>query len=238
MWLNPELRNLIPHYGLILILGSPGSGKSVLGYGILDQISRETRRKAYVHGIPLEKRKYLPRNFNLWQDLSVPPENGVILYDEAYLSFFARDALSKQNRLMAQFVGLIRHRNTLAIYITQEAGKLDIALRRGASLLLIKPLSQGQILQDRSEFRPILAEAQKEFRRVGEPFRCCYVKSGIGKGLFVENSNILPSFWSEELSRIYQGVPLGENRRRLPKEVRGPLFEFHSEPVEDIIVLG
>lgn len=122
--INPELKKHIPKSGLVLILGTLGSGKSVLGYSLIDAISRETNRKAYVHGFPWGKANLLPRSISTLRQGADLPEYSVVLLDEAYYYLYAREHYSQINKRFGRLAGLSRQKGILAIYISQEAGKL------------------------------------------------------------------------------------------------------------------
>jgi len=235
---SPELKKHIPESGLCLILGQLGSGKSALGYALVDEISRATNRKAYVHGFPRGKAHLLPRNISTLRE-NDPPEDSVVLFDEAYYTFYAREHYSQINKRMGRIAGLARQKGILCIYISQEAGKLDINIRRGAQVWLIKPLSTGQIYQDKPEIRGVLSRAAKEFGKLENPKAATYVISG-GNEFMIENSNNVPRFWTERLSRAYEGISVDEGKpsgsRKTTDDNWPPIQK--SKPLDDIIIIG
>lgn len=232
---SSELLRLIPPMGICLILGSEGSGKSNLGYGIAESL-KDSGRTIVVYGLPLEKAIYLPDWIKVCSSLDFPEES-IVLADEAYINWHSRGSMSSPNKFMDLFSGLVRQKDILAIYITQFSRKLDIGLVSSPRVLLIKQPSLLQMRLDRSELRPILTEATKAFKglentaparssarqlrnitqrmkefgadTVVSP-RCLiatYVVSDRFEGM-IENSNHSPSFWSEELSKAWKGVSL------------------------------
>ena len=234
-----KILRLVPPMGIALILGSEGSGKSNLGYGILESL-KDTGRKMLVYGLPLEKSIYLPDWLKICTTLDFPEES-IVLVDEAYISFHSRGSMSAVNKFMDIFSGLIRQKDILAIYISQFSRKLDIGLVSSPRVLLIKQPSLLQMRLDRSELRPILSDASTAFKgldilskskplpkqvaeiekRMGElgadtavnP-RCLvatYVVSDRFEGL-IDMSNSSPSFWSEGLSKAWKGVSLFEDQ--------------------------
>jgi len=235
---SPELKKHIPESGLCLILGQLGSGKSALGYALLDEISRASNRKAYVHGFPRGKAHLLPRNISTLRE-NDPPEDSVVLFDEAYYTFYAREHYSQINKRMGRIAGLARQKGILCIYISQEAGKLDINIRRGAQVWLIKPLSTGQIYQDKPEIRGVLSRAAKEFGKLETPQAATYVISG-GNEFMVASSNNVPRFWTERLSRAYEGVSVDEGRPSEGKKTTDDNWPpvQKSKPLDDIIIIG
>ena len=235
---SAKLRRLIPRMGIVLILGGEGSGKSNLGYGVLESL-RDTGRKLLVYGLPPEKSIYLPDWIRICPNLDIP-EGSVTLVDEAYIQFYSRGSMSSQNKFMDMFSGLVRQKDILAIYITQSSRKLDIGLVSAPRVLLIKQPSLLQMRLDRSELRPILADADRAFReleiksKVKEKPKqvveiekrmselgadtavnarlliATYVVSNRFEGL-IDNSNRSPSFWREELSRAFANVSMNED---------------------------
>lgn len=200
----------LPRQGLVLIIGSIGSGKSALAYAILEQCYKQWQKPSYVLNFPLEKRHLLPDYITPIQDDF--PENSVVLCDEAYLSYGSRESMSERNRFINTFTGLVRQKGILGIFVTQTARKLDIGIVSSAQVLLIKRPSMLQIKLDRSELRKILSEAMSCFRKSKvDSKKCVYCISDSFDG-FIENSNDTPSFWSEELSKLWAGIPLKESQ--------------------------
>lgn len=213
--LNLQLKALIPSEGLILILGDIRMGKSCLGYGILEAISNE--RPAYVYGLPQEKHHLLPACIKPIDTLEFP-EGSAVLCDEAYISFYSRQSFKDANKFMDLFAGIVGQKEILGIYITQLSRKLDIGIVSAAKLLLIKSPSLLQSKLDRSELRKILLEARNAFDYIIPPDgvdsddwerRATYAIAKRFEGI-IEESNTPPSFWTEELSRAYKGVPLSQ----------------------------
>lgn len=208
-----KLRAALPESGIALIVGSTGAGKSALAYSILEDLW--DTRHAFVYGLPLEKAHLLPDQIRLLTTLDFP-EGAAVLCDEAYLSFYARQSMSQQNRFMDTLSGLARQKDLLLLYITQSSRKLDIGLVEGAGVLLIKRPSLLQIKLDRGALRGLLSEAKVAFKRLRPPpgvsladyqRQSTYIVSEDFEGM-VEQSNGVPSFWSPELSKAWAGVPL------------------------------
>ena len=237
---SKKLLRLIPPMGIALILGSEGSGKSNLGYGILESL-KDSGRELVVYGLPLEKSVYLPDWIKVCTTLDFP-EGSIVLADEAYISWHSRGSMSAANKFMDLFSSLVRQKDILAIYISQFSRKLDIGLVSAPRVLLIKQPSLLQTRLDRSELRPILTDAATAFKNleiassVKRPPRqvieikkrmselgadtavnprclvATYVISDRFEGL-IDISNTSPSFWSEELSKAWKGVSLIEEQQ-------------------------
>jgi len=209
---SDELIKCIPNQGVVLIGGGIGSGKSCLAYGIAESAHRiDDQRKMYTYNFPNEKRGLLP-------DYIVPiydeefPENSLVIADEAYFSFYAKDHNSDANKFMDKFSGLARQKGILTIFITQTLRKLSLATVSGVQTLLIKCPDIMMVKLDRSELRSVLAEALARFRELTPLQRIAstYVVSMEKEGL-IRDSNALPGFWNDELSRAWQGIDLKDN---------------------------
>lgn len=232
-----KLLRLIPPVGIALVLGSEGSGKSNLACGILESL-RDSGRKILVYGLPLEKALYLPDYMSVATGLDFP-EDSIVLADEAYIQWHSRDSMRAPNKFMDVFSGLVRQKDILAIYVTQFSRKLDIGLVSAPRVLLIKEPSLLQMRLDRSELRPMIADAAAAFRKLqnSPPPRgfarelerlskkpqmlgadtavsprsliATYVLSNRFEGM-IDGSNRSPSFWSEGLSKAWKGISLVE----------------------------
>jgi hypothetical protein len=231
---SEKLLRLIPPMGIVLVLGSEGSGKSVLGYSILESL-KDSGRQIAVYGFPSQKAIYLPDWIRICSGLDFP-EGAIVLADEAYLQWHSRGSMSNPNKFMDAFSGLVRQKNILAIYISQFSRKLDIGLVSSPRVLLIKQPSLLQRRLDRSELRPILADAAKAFKEIEmHPMpngmelpkvreglgadtvvsrRCLFATYAISNNFegMIDMSNTAPTFWSEELSKAWKGVSLSDDR--------------------------
>ena len=205
---NVLLMSLVPDEGLVLILGGIGSGKSALAYAIAEDKYHLTGKPVFVFGFPSEKAHLLPDFIEPIYDLDLP-EKSIIILDEAYIQFHSRSSSSKVNRFMDMFTGLVRQKEILALFITQTARKADIGIVSSAQLVLIKEPTMSQIKLDRSSLREILKDAFHEFGKVEDPHRCTFAMGGRFYGM-IRESNKLPSFWSDELSKAWKGVSLEE----------------------------
>ena len=214
MSVSRKVLEVLPPRGLIVMLGAPGAGKSALGYALLEDLQP---RQSCVYGFPLEKAPLLPDSIKLLTSLDFPEES-IVLCDEAYISFYARQFMSERNKVMDTLSGLARQKGILLIYITQSTRKLDVGLVAGAEALLIKRPSLLQMKLDRGELRGTLVAARSLFFELHPPpdvklktyqQRCTYILSDDFEGM-IELSNTPPSFWSEGLSRAFQGVPLAQ----------------------------
>ena len=140
-------------------------------------------------------------------------EDAVVLIDEAYIAADARSWRGQRNRLLGHLTGLSRQKDVLALYISQEAAKVDVNIVRGVDVLLVKPLGVTQVLFERGPLRAYLQRVREEFRHLKDPRRAVWVLSDEFEGM-IREANTPPSFWSEELSCAWRGVELVEQEPR------------------------
>lgn len=200
-----------------LILGGRRKGKSVLGYGIVEELCRLMGMPAYVLGLPVDKQRHLPKNIVRLQHLDKLKDSSVLLVDEAYKEFYSRHSMSDANKYIDTLVALSGQKQLKSLYITQHARRLEIGIVGGVDFILLKKPSLMQMKFDRNQFRGILQEVYDAFQDLSPPAgigleeyqkRCTYVVSEDFVGM-IENSNTPPTWWSEDLSRAYAGVPIG-----------------------------
>ncbi len=200
-----------------IILGGRRKGKSVLGYGIIEALHNSMGISAFVLGLPAEKERHLPNYVVRLQNIDKLKDGSAFLVDEAYKEFYSRQSMSKINKYVDTLVALSGQKQLKSLYITQHARRLEIGIVGGVDFILFKKPSLMQMKFDRHQFRKILEEVYDAFQNLTPPEgmsleeyqkRCTYVVSEDFVGM-VENSNTPPTWWNEELSRAYAGVPIG-----------------------------
>lgn len=210
MAIHPRLLTALPAVGIVLIAGDIRSGKSVLAYGIADDLHElYPRRPVHVFGFPQEKVALLPPWITPVHDPEFP-DGCIVVADEAYKSFHSRESMSDPNKFIDLFSGLVGQKEILTIYITQTTRKLEVGLVSGAQVFLLKKPSRLMTLLDRSTLRPLLTKAFESFLASKVlPQECTYVVADAFEG-FLEHSNSPPPFWSEDLSKAWRGVSIAE----------------------------
>ncbi len=210
-------RRLVPHPSIVLVLGKRGSGKSALGYRLLE-LSRYVATP-YVVGLPAEARKVLPEWVGMAASLEDVPPKAIAVVDEAYLPYHARSSMAAEARAMSQLLNLSRQREQTIIFISQEARQVDRNIASSANVVVFKDLGALQLAFDRPELNRIASQARQAFAAIDrhkERWSYVYSPDADHTGL-VENS--LPSFWKEKLSHIFatgEGVFSGRAPRKTP----------------------
>jgi len=210
--LHDKIVGCLPSNGLILIIGRRGSGKSTLAYCIAEYF--KGKRECYSFNFP--KPDLLPDFIKPISDLDFP-EGSVVIVDEGYMNFSSRQSLSERNKFISNLNGLARQKDLLVIYISQESTSIDINIIRGIEVMFIKALSINQVRFERKELRNMLQRIKNEIDSIKDPkmirkstYIICDLIDKKFEGLIV-NSNDKPSFWSEELSKVWKEVKLSEN---------------------------
>jgi len=203
---------VIEHPAVVLILGKRGSGKSALAYRLLELL--RYRLMPYVVGAPDQARRLLPDWIGMVPSLDTIPPKSVVLVDEAYLRYHARESQAQQSREMSRLLNLSRQREHTLIFVTQEARQVDRNIASSASVVVFKEPSSLQLEFERRELRRIAEQARDAFQTIGKDrLRWSYVFSPDADfSGTVENA--LPSFWSTKLGRIFGAGQGGATTRR------------------------
>lgn len=207
--------NLIRHPSTVLILGKRGSGKSALGYRLLEHL-RYTA-SPYVVGLPQEARKLLPDWVGMATSLEDVPPKSIVLVDEAYMPYHARSSMAAEAKSMSQRLNLSRQREQTLIFVSQEARQVDKNIASSANVVIFKDLGILQLEFDRRELNRIATNAKEAFATIitGGKRKWAYVYSPDSDFMgLIENS--LPTFWKEKLSHIF--AIGGEVIARTPKK--------------------
>ncbi len=218
---DARLREVIVHPAVVLILGKRGSGKSALGYRLL-----ELFRYAlcpYEVGVPSSARSILPEWIGIVPTLEDLPPKAIGLVDEAYLPYHARSSMAAEARSMSQVLNLSRQRNQTLIFVTQEARQVDLNIASSASVIVFKDLGVLQLEFDRKELNKLASQAREDFARIGDNRRRWSFVYAPDSDFVGMQENLLPSFWKPRLSHLFaEGQPSSVQRapRRLSSQAR------------------
>lgn len=185
-----------------LILGFRGSGKSGLGYWLLERMHTE-KFGAAVYRFPSSHRGLVPEYVQHIQALAHAPRDSVLLVDEGSLQFHARRSMTTENLAIGNLVDLSRQRNQVILFIVHHSRKLDVNLVAEADLLMFKRLSKLHVAFERREIQRIAETAMSRLAaQKGDERQWTYVMDA-HRGRAAVLKNNLPSFWSQELSIAY-----------------------------------
>ena len=196
LWLD-----LLIHPCVVLILGRRGSGKSGLGYRIIELLRH--RGEPYIVGLPAQAQKHLPDWAGTVDRLEDVPPKAVVLVDESYLHYPSRASMDSGGRDIGSLINLSRQREQTLIFVVQEARQLDINIVSQIDVLAVKELSDLSKGFERPQLRGLTDKARAAFGTVhGDHRRWSWVHSEFSsyEGLV---SNELASFWTPRLSRAF-----------------------------------
>lgn len=200
------LAALVSHPCIVLILGHRGNGKTALACR-LQELKKDVAAP-YGVGLPPKASRLLPDWYGLTGDFTDIPPNSVIYVPESYRLFHARSSQTGQGRAVGDLVNLSRHRRHTLIFDVQNPAHLDRNIISEADVVMIKqpgPLTAGF---ERPQLRPHMDAARAAFAGVN-PFRRKRVVWVVAPNEGVSGQlmeNLLPTFWTDSLSRIFGQV--------------------------------
>jgi hypothetical protein len=206
----------IIHPSLVLILGKRDSGKSTLGYRLLELLRFVA--DIYVVGVPNNAKSILPEWIGIVPSLEDLPTNCIALVDEAYLSYHARGSMTAKSKAMSRTLNLSRQKEQTIIFISQDAIQIDKNISGSVNVLIFKELGMLQLEFDRPQLSKLAARAKRSFDSVhGNKRRWSFVYAPDSdfQGLL---ENELPSFWKPRLSRLFATATASPTRRQ-PKSL-------------------
>ncbi|RLI84697.1 hypothetical protein DRP07_00300 [Archaeoglobales archaeon] len=208
-WVDAEWEQILTHPKVILIIGHRGEGKSSAGWSILEYYARKYGLRAYLvnmkrRPIPDHKRALLPDWITIINDPDDAPPRSVIFLDEVYMRYHARTTARSDAPEMDKVLELSRQNEQTFIYVAQESRKIDPNIFSSIDILLIKRPTEWRAKSEREEVREIVSKALEEFKKVDNPKKYVFVQS---HDPYIQKLKRigLASFWSEELSRFYEG---------------------------------
>lgn len=212
------MTKIISHPSVILIIGRRRFGKSALGYHILEKIHIDhSKLSIYVVSLPKEKHHLLPDWITPVEDVEEIPDNSIALIDEGAMKYHAHKWHKKETEVMDRMISISGQRHQTFIFITHTLRKFAVTLLLDINVLLVKKPSLLQMKLERSEFRKLIEEIDREFNKIPKEDmkKSVYVVSDDYKG-FIRNP--LPSFWSEDLSEAYAGININGKKEEEPDE--------------------
>lgn len=181
---------------IALIFGKRGSGKSALGFKILENIHSKTSRKCFVLGV---EQASMPKWINPIDKVEEAPRGSVVLVDEGAIAFSSRASMSKSNRGLTSILAIARHKNLTILFITQNTGMIDRNVLKLSDILLVKQGSLLQLEMERPEIKKFYEKAESLFKDLeGDRRQYAYIIDSDFEGAV---SHTLPSFWTESLSK-------------------------------------
>lgn len=198
---------VIEHPSCVMVTGARGEGKSALGFFLLELFHKETGLDVYSLGLPEKKFELLPEFITGLVNIADIPENSISLIDESSIRFHAYKWQSKQTEIMDMLMLSSRHKNQTYIFATHTARKFAAILLLDMDTVIMKSPSILHSRMERAETKELTKIAKKHFDKIDASERCKYAYV-FGKTFEGMLENPIPTFWSDELSRSYAGIPL------------------------------
>lgn len=178
---------------IYLILGMKGSGKTALGFRLMENLGMTKNKKMFAYGFPGMS---LPLDIIKIDDFQALENNSILIIDEGGLSFDAKNHFSFNSRQLKTLMALSRHKGIDLIVISQNSSSIDLNIIRMADVVIFKELSLMQIEMERPQIAKLCREAAEYFKgRYAKKF--AFIVSKEFKGLV---RNCLSSFWNEQIS--------------------------------------
>jgi len=182
---------------IIAIAGKRGSGKSALGFRLLENIHARSGRHCYALGVP---QKVLPNWITSIEKVEQVKNGGAVLVDEGAIEFSARESMSGRNRELTQLMAIARHKDLTLLLITQNTALIDKNVLRLCDAVVFKEGSLLQGRMERSALQELYQTAGERFEKLPreERKKHAYVIDSEFEGLVQAG---LPSFWSSAVSK-------------------------------------
>src|SRR3989338_4790493 len=185
---------------IFLIVGKRGSGKTSLGFRMLELFHKSSGRKCYVLGY---EKSRLPWWIRKVEDIEKIPNNSIALFDEGAILFSARESMKEINKVLGKIMAIARHKNLTLILITQNSGMIDLNVLRLADTLLLKEPSLLQSKFERKGLNEIFDKIKPDFDKLKEKKAHFYVWDDEFQGILKYG---LPRFWSDKISKSYSNA--------------------------------
>ena len=198
---DAQWRSVVIPPALVMIVGRRGSGKSALGYRLLELF--RSRLAPYVVGVPSAARRLLPDWIGIVASLEDLPTRSIALVDEAYMTYHSRHSMASESKQMSQALNLSRQREQTLVFVSQEARQVDRNVSSSASVIVFKALGMLQLEFERPELRKLVEDARRALSANsagGKSWSYVYSPDADHMGLM---ENELPSFWKRGLSRLF-----------------------------------
>ncbi|MFO7996442.1 MAG: ATP-binding protein [Dehalococcoidia bacterium] len=200
------LLSVVPVTGVILIMGSRGSGKSGLAHEIIAQVHARRKMGGALLLPSIRKKPKLPAWIKVVSSTKELPVKSVCVIDEAAQVAHARRSQSAQAIEMDNLVSISRQRQQLIVLVSHHARKLDLNLIHDADKILWKEPTEAHALFERDELQMFTRKALDFFgaiRGTKARQRATYVMD-LHHLQFSWFNNDLPAWWSEDVSCGFQ----------------------------------
>jgi archaellum biogenesis ATPase FlaH len=185
---------------IMLIIGKRGSGKTSLGFRLLEFFHRTSKRKCYILGYEKTRLPWWIRKATKMEDI---PNNAIALFDEGAILFSARESMKAVNKELGKVMAIARHKNLTLILITQNSAMIDLNVLRLADTLFLKEPSLLQAKFERKAIRDMFEKVKPKFTAVQPTIAHFYAWDDDFQGML---RYPLPEFWSEKISTSFKNA--------------------------------
>ena len=208
------LYSVLPHPGVVLVMGGRRNGKTGLAHEAARQFHSRRNIPAVVHlpHAPEVVRKRLQKLLPPWMKIvsrvSEWPKNAIVIYDEAAQSAHARRTQSGDAVQLDNLIGISGQRQQLIIFISHHSRKLDLNVVHEVDRILWKEPTYAHQMFERDELSDFTMRAYDFFHGIkGEKAKKkATLVVDFHNLRFLKCNNGLPSWWSDDLSRLFQDV--------------------------------
>lgn len=190
---------------VLIVLGARDSGKSAFVATFAEFLRAAYGTQSYWVGLPEEAKNLLPHWIHIVDAAESCPPNSLILCDEAGLNYLSLLFNTPKNRYLHYLLMLARHKQNTLVFAAQSSKDIDCSIVRQADSIIFKEQGINQAEDERLSIRRKAKRASAIFSQIPREDRkeAAFVCDPRFEGLV---NSALPSFWSEELSRVYQNV--------------------------------
>jgi hypothetical protein len=190
---------------IIYICGGRGWGKSCLAFWIAEKIHySQNPIPIYVVGEGVIKK--FPEWVKYKDRIQDVPNGVFVILDEASIRYNAREYFKEANILLGKMLAIARHKDLSIIFITQHINLMDINITRLRDMIIWKKMNsyyfgeKGGGRASRADkfwdkVRMNMAPRSKEETLLEYP----------AEKRFIHFRNEKPTFWTEEMSRSFEG---------------------------------
>lgn len=210
---HTTLLQAVPRYGVVLVMGSKGGGKSALAHDAAEKLHNTRGMAAVLHlpTIPKALQKSIQSLLPKWMKVVTAteqwPKGGTVLYDEASQGAHARRTQSGDAVELDNLMGISRQRNQIIFFISHHSRKLDPNVIRDCDRIIWKRPTFAHWLFERDELTDFVLKALDYFQVMteGRALKACLMMD-FHHFAFREFTNGLPSYWSERLSHLFEDI--------------------------------
>ena len=198
--------------GVVMIMGDIRAGKTGLAHYIAEEYHSRKGIDAVLHlprATPARRRqikKLVPEWMKVTSLRSQWSKNAVVIYDEAAQSAHSRRSQSGDAIELDDLLAISGQRKQLILFISHHSRKLDLNICTALHRIIWKRPTYAHQLWERNELTDFTMKAYDFFRGIkGEVAKkkACLLLD-MDEFVFYQCTNSLPSWWSDELSCLFQ----------------------------------